>query len=349
MWESPHVLKRRVPRVLATGFLMAVAVSGLSACRTSPTVAAYIGDEQVTVGELESAIEERRADPDIAAFADANEDAFTRRVLTLLVQEEVYSAAAERYEVEVADDDVRTRIEELLGEDDPDTVFGQLAAQGVGRADVFENVRQQMVREEIAEHEGQAEGLTEEGLRAAYEDARQNATTIRLGYIAVPDQATATAVLAQLTADPERYAAVAAQYAGQYTLPEVEERTPDQIPGPLAEQAAAAEPGTGFTVAVPEVGGVIVGFVGLYPPFEEVRPQLEQQAADQAGQAGTALVEEVRTDLDVTVNPRFGVLEEGQLVPDGGGVVDLLEDDGTGGGSGEGSGEGAAEPDTGGN
>jgi peptidyl-prolyl cis-trans isomerase SurA len=75
------------------------------------------------------------------------------------------------------------------------------------------------------------------------------------------------------------------------------------------------------------VGGVIVGFVDPYPPFEEVRPQLEQQAADAAAQAGTALVEEVRSDLDVTVNPRFGVLKEGRLVPDGNGVVDLLEDD----------------------
>jgi hypothetical protein len=321
------VLKRRVPRVLAAGFLLAVTVSGLSACRTSPTVAAYVGDERVTVTELQSAIDERRSDPEIEAFAAADPDEFSRRVLTLLVQEEVYTVAAQRYDVEVSDDDVRARVEELLGEDDPDTVFGQLAAQGVSRSDVLENVRQQLVRQQIALDEGEAAGLTEEGLRAAYEDARQSATTIRLGYIAVPDQATATAVLAQLTADPASYAAVAAQYAGQYTLPAVEERTPDQIPGPLAEQAAAAEPGTGFTVPVAEVGGVIVGFVDPYPPFEEVRPQLEQQAADAAAQAGTALVEEVRSDLDVTVNPRFGVLKEGRLVPDGNGVVDLLEDD----------------------
>src|SRR6476660_8210702 len=44
MWESPGVLKRRVPRVLVTGFLLAVAMAGLSGCRTSPNVAAYVGD-----------------------------------------------------------------------------------------------------------------------------------------------------------------------------------------------------------------------------------------------------------------------------------------------------------------
>jgi peptidyl-prolyl cis-trans isomerase SurA len=325
------VLKRRVPRVLVTGFLMAVAVSGLTACRTSPTVAAYVGDEQVTVAELEAAVAERRDDPEVDAFAENDPGAFTRRVLTLLVQEKVYTAAAERYDVSVGNDDVRARIDQLLGEDDPDTVFGQLAAQGIGRADVFENVRQQLVRQTIAVQEGAAEGLTEEGLRAAYEQVRDTLGEKQLGYITVPDQATADAVLAQLTATPSDYGTVAAQYAGPYTLPALEARPSAEVPPPLADQVAAAQPGTGFTVAVEEVGGVIVGFVGdvVYPSFEEVRPQLEQQAADQAGQAGTDLVERVRSDLDVTVNPRFGEFQEGQLAPGGTDVVDLLEDDGT--------------------
>ena len=140
------MLKRRVPRVLVTGFLLAVAVSGLSACRTSPSVAAYVGDAQVTVSEVDSAVAERLSDEAIAAYAQANEDDFTRRVLSLLVQEEVYAAAAERYDVQVSNDDVRARIAELLGGDDPDDVYGQLAQQGIGREDVFENVRQQLVR-----------------------------------------------------------------------------------------------------------------------------------------------------------------------------------------------------------
>jgi hypothetical protein len=335
MWESPVVLKRRGPRLLVTGFLLTVAVSGLSACRTSPTVAAYVGDERVTVAELDAAIAERRDDPEIDAFADSDLDAFTRRVLTLLVEEEIYEVAARRYDVEVGNDDVRDRIDQLLGEDDPATVFGQLEAQGIGRADVFENVRQQLVRQNIAVQEGAAEGLTEEGLRAAYEQVRETAAQVRFGYVSVPDQPTADAVLARLTADPAAYGALAAQYAGPYTLPALEERAPDEVPAPLAEQVGAAQPNTGFTVAVPDVEGVIVGFVaGLtYPTFEEMRPQLEQQAAEQAGQAGNDLIEAVRSDLDITVNPRFGQFEESRLVPGGGDVVDLLEEGGDGAGA----------------
>ena len=63
MWESAGVLKRRVPRVLVTGFLLAVAVAGLSGCRTSPTVAAYVGDSTITVAELEAAVDQRRGRP----------------------------------------------------------------------------------------------------------------------------------------------------------------------------------------------------------------------------------------------------------------------------------------------
>jgi hypothetical protein len=322
------VLKRRVPRVLAAGFLLTVAVSGLSACRTSPNVAAYVGDAQVTVTELDSAVAERLADEDIAAYADGNEDEFTRRVLTLLVQEEVYAAAAERYDVQVDNDDVRARIGELLGDDDPDVVYSQLAQQGIGREDVFENVRQQLVRQGIAAAEGKADGLDDAELQARYADARQGLAEVSFGYITVPDDATAAAVIAQLTADPASYGAIAAAYPGAYTLPALETRGPDEVPSVLAEGIAAAAPNTGFSTPVPDAGGVVVTFVAgtVYPTFEEVRPDLEKEAADAADKAGASLVDDVRKDVGVTVNPRFGVLEDGKLVPGGDGVVDILED-----------------------
>ena len=60
------MLKRRVSRVITTGFLLAVTVSGLTACRTSPNVAAYVGETQVSVSELESAVEERLTDEAVA-------------------------------------------------------------------------------------------------------------------------------------------------------------------------------------------------------------------------------------------------------------------------------------------
>ena len=330
MWEPADVLKRRVPRLLVSGFLLAVTVSGLAACRTSPNVAAYVGDGQVTVTELQAAVDERLTDEAVATFAQADEDGFTRRVLSLLVQEEVYAEAADRYDIRVTDDDVRARITELLGNDDPEAVFAQLAEQqGIGREDVFENVRQQLVRREIAQNEGQAEALSDEALQARYAEVRDSLAQVSFGYITVPDEATAAALLAQLTAAPASYEALAAPYAGPFTLSALESRAPDKLPSVLAEKIATAAPNTGFTVAVPETGGVVVGFVAgtVYPSFEEVRPQLESEASQAVQEAGNAVVQKVREDLGVTVNPRYGVLKDGQLVPGDGGVVDILGDE----------------------
>jgi hypothetical protein len=329
VWDSPDVLKRRVPRVLVSGFVLAVAVSGLSACRTSPNVAAYVGESLVSVSELEAAVADRLTDERVAAFAADDEAGFTRRILGLLVQEEVYAEAAERYDVEVDDDDVRARIELLLGEDDPDEVYGQLADQGISRQDVFENVRQLLTRERIAESGGQVEAPDDAALQARYEEVRETLGEVSFGYIAVPDQATADSVLAQLTANPAGYGAVAAQYPGSYTLPALESRAVEELPDVLAEGINGAAPNTGFTTAIPETGGIVVTFVAgtVYPSFEEVRPQLEQEASQAAEQAGQEVIAEVRDDLGVTVNPRFGVLEDARLVPADGGVVDILGDE----------------------
>lgn len=329
MWQPAEVLKRRAPRLLVSGFVMAVAVSGLAACKTSPNVAAYVGDEQVTVTELENAVERRLADPDVAAFAAEQEAQFTRQVLSLLVGAEVHTAAAERYGVEVDDDDVRRRLEDLLAGSDEDAQYAQLAQRGIGRADVFETVRQQLVRQGIAEAEGKAQPPTEAELRARYDETRESLAEVSFGYITVPDEATAASVLAQLTADPASYPAVAAQYPSPTTLNTLESRPPGDIPPPLAEGIAAAQPNTGFSTPVPEAGGVVVTFVAgsVYPPFEDVRPQLEQEAAGAAQAAGGELVDAVRSDLGVTLNPRYeAVLENGQLVKGESGVVDFLDE-----------------------
>lgn len=320
-------MSRRVLAVLLVG---AAGVGGLAGCRTSPSVAAYVGDEQVTVAELDAAVAERLADPDIAQYAADDEAGFTRQVLTLQVGEEVYAAAARRYGVEVSDADVRDRIDQLLGGNDPDEVFTQVAQQqGANADDVRENVRQQLVREEIAVAAGKAD-LSEAALRQRYQQGSAALATVDLGVITVPDQATADAVLAQLVANPAAYPAVAAGFAGPNTLPAVQTFPPGQLPDVLAQQVAGTPAGQGFTAAVPQAGGIVVGLVRAVtvPTFEQARDQLAQQAAGEAADAGTALVGDVRADLDLTVNPRYGVLDQDRVVAGDGGVVRLLEDAG---------------------
>ncbi len=316
---------RRLTAATAAG----LALVALAGCRTAPNVAAYVGDERVTVAELEAAVDSRLEDPAIEAAA-TDRQAYARRVLTLLVEDEVHTRAAERYDVQVSDGDVQDRLRELLGDDDPAQVYGQLAEQGVSRRDVFSSVGQQLVRLRIAEREGLAEPLSAEALQARYEEVRTQSAELRFGYITVPDEGAAQQVITDLQAQPERYGEIAAAFAGEFTLAELETLPAAEVPGPLAEQAAAAEPGTAFAVPVEETGGIVVGFVAeqVYPEFEDLRPQLEQEASQQVDQAAAGLLEEVRADLDIEVNPRYGSLQEGRVEPLGDGVVDILTEEG---------------------
>jgi peptidyl-prolyl cis-trans isomerase SurA len=298
-------------------------------------VAAYVGDGQVTVAELDDAVAQRLADPDIAAYAKKDPTSFTRQVLSLQVGEQVYADVARRYGIEVSDADVRARIDQLLAGNDPQAVYTQVAQQqGASREDVFENVRQQLVRQRLAVAQGHAD-LSDDALRARYEQTKAQLSTVELGIITVPDQATADQVLAQLLADPAAYPAVAAQYAGPNTLPALRSFAPSDLPDVLAAKVTATPAGQGFTQAVPEAGGVVVGYVSAVtvPPFEDVRDQLAQQAASDADKAGAATVSAARDDLHVTVNPRYGVLDQGNVVAGKGGVVQLLQDAGAGAGA----------------
>ncbi|MGK5114953.1 MULTISPECIES: peptidyl-prolyl cis-trans isomerase [unclassified Geodermatophilus] len=322
---------RRLTASLAVGL---VALAGLAGCRTSPNVAAYVAEERVTVAELEAAVDERLADPALAAATAGREDEYTRLVLTRLVQAEVYDQVAAQFGVTPDDAEVQALLDELIGDQDPEALYQQAAGQGVGRADVFETVRQQLVRQRIAEEEGLSEEVSEEELRARYEEALPSLSQVALGYITVPDQVAADAAVATLTADPSAYPTIAAQYPGATTLAQVQPRSRDQVPSAIADQVTTAAPNTAFTVTVPEVTGVLVVFVGqpVAPSFEEVRPDLEADAQAAGDQAAQELVAEVRADLDITVNPRFGVIEEGSIVPAEDGVVDILDGAGDAGG-----------------
>jgi hypothetical protein len=321
------VVHRRLLAVLLVG---AAGLGGLTGCRTSPTVAAYVGQSQVTVAELDDAVAARLADPDIADYAAADRTGFTRQVLGLQVGEEVYAAVARRYDVQVSDADVRARIDELLAGNDPGDVYTQVAQQqGASEEDVFENVRQQLVRQRVAVAAGKAD-VSDDALRTRYQQNTAALSTVDLGIVTVPDQATADAVLAQLVADPAGYPALAAQYASSNTLAQLQQFTSSDLPDVLADSVAATPAGQGFTQTVEGLEGVVVGFVGAVstPAFADVRDKLAQQAASDADAAGTTLVGGVRDDLRVKVNPRYGVLDQGTIVAGDGGVVQLLKDAG---------------------
>ena len=157
--------------------------------------------------------------------------------------------------------------------------YAAAAAQGQ-QQDVFENVRQQLIRRQIAVQKLDGP-LSDSALRAAYQQAAAQLTQKQLGYIQCPDQATADAVLDQLTKpNPGSYAAIAAQNPGQYTRPPCRPRRPTRCP-PAAQGVAAAAPNSGFTLpwTVRRRGRRLRRHHRL-PTFEDARAQLEQAGGE---------------------------------------------------------------------
>jgi peptidyl-prolyl cis-trans isomerase SurA len=323
------VLARRgTLRVLLAGSAAALAVTGLAGCRTSPTVAAYVGDTQISVDRLDAAVAARtHADDAVAAYARAHPAAFDKQVLTTLIDQRVYAEAARRYGVTVDGGEIRTRYAELVAAEDTDqaTVEQRAAASGVTRGDVLEQVRHLVVIEKIAAATGKGDPLTETALRERYQQELPSLTRKPVGFIQVADQATATSVLTRLKASPASYPAVAAQYPGQSTLPALQVIDTSQLPAEVASGITSAAPNTGFAVPV-QGAGVIVVFVGrpVTPTYAQQRPKLVAEAETSVDKAGAALVSKVRSGMHLTVNPRYGVLKDGSLTEPTGGVVDIL-------------------------
>ena len=325
--------RRGTARVLLAGATTALVVTGLAGCRTSPTVAAYVGGTQISVDRLDAAVTAREdASKTVAAYAAAHPTAFDRQVLTTLIDQRVYAAAAARYRVGVSDGEVSSRYAELVAAEDTDqaTVEQRAAQSGVTRGDVLQQVRNLVVMEKIAAATGKGAPLTEAALHQRYQQELSSLTRKQVGFIQVADDATASAVLAQLTATPSSYPTVAAQHAGQSTLPTLQPIDTSQLPTQVASGIASAAPNTGFPVPV-QGSGVIVVFVGqeVTPTYAEQRPKLVAEAETSVDKAGAALVAKVRSGMHITVNPRYGVLKNGSLTEPTGGVVDILGSSGT--------------------
>jgi len=305
-----------------------VALLAVSACRTSPGVAAYVGDEVITATALDEAVRTGLDNEVIAELFQDRIAEYRTVVLQDLIATEVYDEAAARYGAEVSTADVSDRLNEVLAQSgDPEAFFAQQAAEGRTEDDVREQVRRFILGEEIAEEAGLDEGLSDSALQEVYDMTREQFAQFDVGLVTVVDQATADDVLAQLTANPTTYAEVAAEYPNENTLPAPQSVTAEQLTSIVPDPASLVA-GQGFAEALVPTGEITVVFItGIsYPSFEDIRPTLEQQAAQAVQAALDVELQSVRDSLDITVNPRYGTFDDsGTLVPDDRGVVDVLD------------------------
>lgn len=240
--------------------------------------------------------------------AEARAD-LVRQLLTFLIQQEVVDQRAEAADLTadpgLIEEALQQQIEQLGG----DEAFRRLLERsGATVADVRRLVRAQTIRQEVAGAVVE-EQLSEEALRAEYDERRAEFTDVHAAHILVETREEAEALLRRAT--PENFAKLAREHS----------LDPGSAPqgGDLGENPATdfVEPFAEAILEIPEgeVGGPVETDFGFHLvhvierqeiPFETIRDRLIDE---RAGQVFLEWLQQRLREVEVRVNPRYGLFD----------------------------------------
>jgi foldase protein PrsA len=311
----------RLPRRSALLLGVGIALPGVAACGSGHAgSAAVVGEQRITTEDLTARVQRSLKDPTAKQrFTDKAE--FQRRVLTLLIDHDLISAAAKRNGVTVSDADVQGRLKQFADQAGGAAALEkQAAAAGIAKPDLKGYVRDLMLTEKVGDKLVAKLPVDPARLRQAYE---QQYAQVHAAHILVKDKATADKVLAQAKADPKQFASLAKKYS---TDPGSKDKggdlgtqPPSSFVGPFAQAVSAAKVGSLSEVQT-QFGWHVIKVIDRKTtrPLSEVQAELRGQLLQQERQkAVAALLAQESKRLKISVNPRFGRWDatKGQVVP----------------------------------
>ncbi len=314
------------PLIALLGLLALVA----AACGTgNPAHAAEVDGETIPVSAVESRYETVANNPQFADQLRNDPDGtlttqVQAEILTELIQARLWEQGAAELGIELTDEDVAERREQLVEEVGGQEQFDELLEQsGLSEADLQAEIRNLAVRERVQEHLTADIEVSDAEVEEFYEAQReQRYEQVEARHILLETEDEAHDVIERID-DGESFADLARDLSidpgsgaeggdlgafgrGQM-VPEFEEAAFDveigEVTGPVESQ---------FGFHVIEVTGRIDQ--ELAEVEDDIRDELSQE---QAGGAMGEWFGELLRAADVTVNPRFGEwdAERGQVVP----------------------------------
>jgi foldase protein PrsA len=315
-----HLATRAVLRALA----VAVVLVTLAACAAAgPPPAATVAGSDITNDQLATTAGVFKAVSDLnqqpcgqtEGETDTPEAACNRFSLGALIQFREADLYAQAHNVTVDDAKVQKSLDSFQRSVGADQLTSQLDANGVTIDDVRELIRLSLVQGAVAKAVT-AERLTDARLRQRYQDSIGDYTTLHVDHILVKTKAEADQVYRQVTAPGftlQDFQALAKQVStdpnaardgGELTVPAT------QLDSDFAAAAEQLQPGEISQPVHSQFGWHVIWMIGQdVTPYEQVKPQIVQQASAQEFEGWMR-----DQAAQVQVDPSFGRYDAQQLL-----------------------------------
>ena len=306
-------MTRSPRRIAATA---AVAVLLLSACgqgQLRPGAAAIVGEQRITADSLQQLVQRGLSDPQAQSQLGQDRVAFQRQALARLINREVLEVAAAREGITVTDGEVDAQLQRFAAEAQGRQGLEARAAQsGIAPEDLPRFVRDVVLDQELGDVLTEDVDVPPATLQDLYTSNLAQFDRAESRHILVEDEAQARSLLAQVRADPSRFADLAARFSTDTSNKDQGGSLGSSGRGQFVPEFEAllfgAKPGT-YDVVKTQFGWHVVHVVSRQTTtLAQATPELRRLALQEQRQMATqARLREVARELGVKVNPRFGV------------------------------------------
>ncbi len=303
---------RRRAAALAGGL---AAVLVLSGCGDSPVrtgAAATVGPDRITTTTLQQMVDRGLSDPQAEQQLGADRAAFQRQVLSRLINSRVLASAAEAEEVTVSNGQVDARVAQFAAQlGGQDQLEQQAAQSGIAPQDLRSFIRDLTLNDALGDKLTTGASVTQQQLQALYQQNIAQYDQVVARHILLGDRAQAQQVLAQVQADPAKFAALASELSldegSKARGGELDPSGRGAFVKPFEDALFSMRPGE-LRLVQTEFGFHVIQLLERRTTtLAQATPDLRRQVLQPQREAavGTALREESE-DLGVKVNPRFG-------------------------------------------
>jgi parvulin-like peptidyl-prolyl isomerase len=295
--------------------------------------AAVVNGEKIPVDEVTEGLERFTDTQEYERLsAQGDEQAIKRQYeqgyLSQLIRRAVLQPRAEEFDVEVTDDEVGSRIDEIKNDFPSESAFAEaLKEQGLDETQLEQLVADSLLEEELRAEVTAEAAPAEAELREFYEANEADFQQTHAQHILVDDRNLADTVRAQIVAAPKgQQQKVFEQLAKRHSTDDSNSGNGGDLgfssPGDFVPTFEAAleklEPGEVSEPVKTQFGWHVIRLIeSRLLPFSEASPQIaEQLAAENEQRVWTDWVSAAYEDAEVKVNPRYGELDvaSGQVV-----------------------------------